>query len=155
MITALRAHDELPVAMRTRADLHLPVSALTLGSCRFVADCVLGANVVGHSAADRVNFVQRVGEERYATRSLRHDLQCAFGVPWVLVFFQYANGVNGWSIFGLKAPHGLLQTFTAFVIVAVGDYKNNFLLELRFFFQVVSGSYNRIIKRRTTASFNF
>src|SRR5882762_2897394 len=155
VITAFRADGEFPVAARTRIHFHLTIAALVFRRRRFVSNGVLRADIVGHAAADRVNFVQRFGKESEAASPLGHDLQGAFGMLRVLFAFQDANGVNGWSAVGLQTPHGLLESFGALVVLSVRNHKNNFLFELPFLFQVVGRSYDRIVERRATPSLDF
>src|SRR6202041_1605026 len=97
-------------------DLHLPIAALALGITRFISNRVLRANVMGHCAADRVNFVQRLRKESNAAGSLRHNLQRALGVLRVLFFLQNANRVNRRSILSLQTPNRLLKSLRALVI---------------------------------------
>src|SRR5450756_203310 len=101
VIPAFRADGEFAVAARTGVHFHLTIAALVFRRRRFVSNGVLAANIVGHAAADGVNFVQRFGEESDAASSLGHDLQGTFGVLWVLFALQDANGVNSWSILAL------------------------------------------------------
>src|ERR1035437_9715440 len=152
VIAALRADREFAVAVRTRVHFHLTVAALVFRRRRFVSNGVLAANIVGHGTADGVNCIQRFGEESEAARSLGHDLQGTSGVLRVLFLLQDANGVNRWSAVALQTPYRLLQSFCALVVVSVRNYKNDFLFALRFFFQVVRGSYDGIVERRAAAS---
>src|SRR5208282_3333408 len=134
VIPAFCANGEFAVAARTGVHFHLAIAALVLRRRRLISDGVLAANVVGHAAADGVNFVQRLGEESEAAGSLGHELQRTFGVLGVLFLFQNANGVNGGSAIALQTPHRLLESFSALVVVSVRNYKDDFLFELRRFF---------------------
>src|ERR1019366_4331618 len=155
VIAAFRADGELAVAARMGVNSHLPIAALVFRRRRFVSDGVLAANIVGHAAADGVNFVQGFGEESKAASSFGHDLQGMFRVLRVLFALQDADGVNGWSAVALQTLHSLLEIFGAFVVVSIRNYKNHLLFQLRFFFQVVSGGYDRIVERRAAASLDF
>ncbi len=110
---------------------------------------------MGHAAADGVNFVQCLGEKSEAASSLGHDLQGAFGVLRVLFAFQDANGVNSRSAVALQTPHRLLESFGALVVLSVRNHKNDFLFELPFLFQVVSGGNDRIVECSAAASLDF
>src|SRR5208282_6892982 len=118
VIAAFRADGEF-AAVRMGIHFHFTISALVFRRRRFVSNDVLGANVVGHRAADAVNFVQRFGEESEAASSLGHDLQSTFSVLRVLFLLQDANGVNRWSAVHLQTPYRLLQSFCALVVVSV------------------------------------
>src|SRR5271157_2095042 len=151
VITAFRADGEFAVAGRTGVHFHLPIAALVFRRRRFVSNGVLVANIVGHAAADGVNFVQRLGKESDPAGALRHELQRAFGAFRMLFLLQDANGVNGWSILCLQTPYRLRESFLALIVLSVRNYENDFLFELRFLFQMVSGGYDRIIERRAAA----
>src|SRR4030081_3651580 len=69
VITAFRADGEFSVAARTGIDFHLTIAALVFRCCRFVSNGVLSADIMGHAAADGVNFIQRFGKEREAAGS--------------------------------------------------------------------------------------
>src|SRR5260370_8917346 len=155
VITAFRANGKFAGAARSGIHFHLTLAALVFRSPRFVSDGVLGADIVGHAAADRVNFVQCLGEKSEAASSLGHDLQGAFGVLRVLFAFQDANGVNSRSAVALQTPHRLLERFGALVVLSVRNHKNDFLFELPFLFQVVSGGNDRIVERSAAASLDF
>src|SRR5208282_6110049 len=155
IIATLCADGQFAVVVRTGIHFHLTITTLGFRRRRFVSNGVLGANIVGHSAADGVNFVQRFGEESDAASSLGHNLQCPFGVFGVLFLLQNADGVNGGSAVALQTPHRLLQSFGALVVVSVRNYKKDFLFELRVSFQMVGGVGNRIIKRRSATRLDF
>src|SRR5216684_715393 len=155
IITALRANCEFAVAARSGIHFHLTIAALVFRRRRFVSNGVLSADIVRHTAADGVNFVQRFGEESKAASSLGHDLQCAFGMFRMLFAFEDANGVNGGPAVALQTPHRLLESFGALVVLSVRNDKNNFLFELAFLFQVVSRGYDRVVECGAAASLDF
>src|SRR5713101_8390669 len=155
VIAALSSDGQFAVVARTGVHFHLTIAPLGFRRRRFVSNRVLGADIVGHAAADGVNFVQRLGKESEAASSLGHDLQGPFGVLRMLFAFQDANGVNGGPAVALQTPYRLLESFGALVVLSVRNYKNNFLFELPFLFQVVSGGYDRIVERSAAASLDF
>src|ERR1700694_1092894 len=134
VIAALRPDGEFAVAARSGIHFHLTIAALVFRRRRFVSNGVLRSDIVRHTAADGVNFVQRFREESEAARSLRHDLQRTFGMLRMLFALQDANGVNRRSILALQTPHSLLESFGALVVLSVRHYKNDFLFQLRFLF---------------------
>jgi hypothetical protein len=73
----------------------------------------------------------------------------------MLFLLQNANRIDGGSAVALQTPHRLLESFGALIVVSVRNHKNDFLLELRFLFQVVGGGNDRIVERRTAASLDF
>ena len=73
----------------------------------------------------------------------------------MLFAFEDANGVNGGPAVALQTPYRLLKSFGALVVFSVGNYKNDFLFQLRIFFQVVGRGYNRIVERSAAASLDF
>src|SRR6266853_3048920 len=155
IIAAFRADGEFAVAARSGIHFHLTIAALVFRRRRFVSNRILRADIVGHAAADGVNFVQRFREESKAASSLGHDLQGAFGMLRMLFAFEDANGVNGGPAVALQTPYRLLESFGALVVLSVRNHKNNFLFELPFLFQVVSGGYDRIVERGAAASLDF
>src|ERR1700686_2765705 len=100
IIAALRADGKLTVAIRPRVDFHLAISALTFRCRRFVSNRVLGANIMGHGAADGVNFVQCLREEGDSASSIRDDLQRPFSMLRMLFLLQYTNRLNRRPILG-------------------------------------------------------
>ena len=61
----------------------------------------------------------------------RARLACA----GVLFAFQNADGIDGWSVFGLQPPYRLLERLGALVVISVRDYKNYLLFELGILFR--------------------
>src|SRR5208282_134020 len=108
IVTALRSHAQLAVAVRFGVNFYLAIPTLIFRRSRFISNRVLRANVVGYGAADGVNFVQRLRKESQSSRPFRHDLQRPFRMFRMLFFLQNPEGVHGRSALHLQPPYRLL-----------------------------------------------
>src|SRR5882757_3488158 len=92
-----------------------------------IADRVLITDVVGDSLADLVDFVEGARKESDAAGLLRQNLQSATGAAFFFAT-QQPDGVDGGSALLLQRLRRLLQGIAAGVVLAVGDYKDHFLV---------------------------
>src|SRR4051812_12901131 len=134
------------IVTATRADLHASESlglclhtdgaipALRLRLEGLVTNGVLVANVVCYVLRDLVDFMQIAREERDTAGALGKSSQSTL-VAFLLglVVAEDTDGVDNGTVLILHMSNRLLQRHAAGVIFAVGDYQQNFLVELRTF----------------------
>src|SRR5581483_2557981 len=122
VITCTRPNGELPIAARLGIDPNRAIAGYRLGGSGLITDRILVTNIVGDGAADLVHFLDSPGKEGYTAGAGCHLLQGAPGTA-LLFLAQYANRVNGRSIFLLQAKNSLLERFAAGIVLAVSYNK--------------------------------
>src|ERR1700737_5090999 len=143
---------EFAIPASPRFHMYGAISSDRLWSRWFVADGVLIADVARPRGADGIDFVERAGKEGNASGALGDGLQRPARAALSL-FPQESDGVDRGPIFFLQSSHCLLQRFAAGIILAIGDDEQDLLLQFAVPFQLVRGSYDRIVQSRSAASF--
>ena len=98
VVAALRADNELAMALGFGFYANLAETTSAFGSGRLITDSVLVTDVVGDGAADGIYFIQSLGKERDSSGSLAENFERFPGPPRVLFVPQDADGVNGGAI---------------------------------------------------------
>src|SRR5215472_5698230 len=102
VVPGLGAHDKLAVAFGFCFDFYLPELTDFLWAGRLITNGVLVADVVGNSPADRIHFVQSLGEKRDPPGMIGDDLQGFPGALGMILIAKQSKGVDRRATFLLQ-----------------------------------------------------
>ena len=112
---------------------------------------VLAANVVGHSARDRVYVLEILGKERHAPGARCQILQCIASAARQPLIRQ-SDRVECLAFVGLQFPDRLLQRFAAHIVLPISYHKQDLLRKAGIVLQVDCTCHYGVIQSRASFS---